>query len=246
MSNGFDMLPPDVKALVEASKGRLSVPEGSRSRLAARLNARMPGLMLGAPTAASLAGSALGTLASWGTKALVVLAVGGATLATVRAVSHAPSVEPTPPATHEPAPVVPAVARQEPEAKVVPSVSTVTAPSESRVTVASSPTLRAVPGAIRPIEPPGVASLREERTLLDAARDAIVRGEPDAALASTAAHAAQFPRGVLAEERDALQIRALVRLGRSEEARALLATMRADYPSSFLLPGATADVASIP
>ncbi len=82
--------------------------------------------------------------------------------------------------------------------------------------------------------------------MLDAARDAIVRGEPEGALGPTAIHAARFSRGVLAEERDALRIRALARLGRLEEARALLAQLRAAHPQSFLLEGAAADVEAIP
>jgi pentatricopeptide repeat protein len=47
---------------------------------------------------------------------------------------------------------------------------------------------------------------------------------------------------VLAEERDALRIRALVRLGRLDEARALFDQLRAAYPHSFLLEGVAADV----
>jgi hypothetical protein len=91
-----------------------------------------------------------------------------------------------------------------------------------------------------------IASLREEQRLLDTARDAIVRGEPEGALVPTASHAARFPRGVLAEERDALRIRALARLGRLDEARESFARFRAAYPHSFLLDGAAADVEPIP
>jgi hypothetical protein len=82
--------------------------------------------------------------------------------------------------------------------------------------------------------------------LLDAARDAIVRRELAGALTATANHAARFPRGVLAEERDAIRIRALGRLGRMAEARTLLAQLRAAHPHSFLLAGAAADVEAIP
>lgn len=90
------------------------------------------------------------------------------------------------------------------------------------------------------------ASLREEHLLLDAARDAIVQGEPGSALAPLATHATRFPQGVLAEEREALRIRALARLGRKTEAQAVLAAMRASYPHSFLLEGAASDIETIP
>lgn len=111
---------------------------------------------------------------------------------------------------------------------------------------ASTPALGASVAARKapPLSSP--ASLREEHLLLDAARDAIVQGEPDSALAPLATHAARFPQGVLAEEREALRIRALARLGRNAEAQAVLAAMRANYPHSFLLEGAASDIETIP
>jgi hypothetical protein len=266
MSSGYDRLPPDVKALVQTSKGRMSVPAGARSRLAARLNEAMPGLLVNAPppgrglgapsfpkasppVPSAIGGTLGGALASWAAKALLVLAVGGGTWATVRAVGRAPRAE-----AQAPLAVVGGQAHEAEES--VPLVATVNAPApepdvaravDAPLPSATARSIAKPPSAVEPpVQQTGAASLREERSLLDAARDAIVRGDPEAALAPTAAHAARFPRGVLAEERDALRIRALARLGRSEEARALLATMRADYPNSFLLPGATADVASIP
>ena len=107
----------------------------------------------------------------------------------------------------------------------------------------------ALPAAASPALSPATSlgkELGEEQRLLDAARDAIVRGEPEAALTPTATHAARFPHGVLAEERDALRIRALAHLGRKTDAQDLLATMRAQYPKSFLLEGAAIDVDTIP
>jgi len=51
-----------------------------------------------------------------------------------------------------------------------------------------------------------------------------------------AQHRRQFPRGRLAEERDALAIRALISLGRTTEARQRARAFRTAYPNSFLAP----------
>ena len=90
------------------------------------------------------------------------------------------------------------------------------------------------------------ATLEAEHRVLDEAHAAVVAGDYDKALAATAEHAARFPKGMLAEEREAIAIRALARLGRTEEARARLDKLRASHPQSFLLEGATEDVNNIP
>ena len=91
------------------------------------------------------------------------------------------------------------------------------------------------------------AGLRGERELLDRARESMVRGDLTDTLAILATHASRFPQaGTLTEEREALRIRAAVRRGHADEARRLLSGMRTRFPNSFLLPGAEADVASIP
>jgi len=168
------------------------------------------------------------------TKALLVLAIGGGTAAILRAAQPVARVERAAPS---------AVIR---EHAVVRATRVLRAPRPDVWTgptaLSPAPAPPASPAA--PLAP--LASLREEQRLLDAARDAIVRGEPELALPPTASHAARFAHGVLAEERDALRIRALARLGRGDEARAVFTRLRAEHPNSFLLDGASADVASIP
>jgi hypothetical protein len=61
--------------------------------------------------------------------------------------------------------------------------------------------------------------MAEEAALLERARVALGGNAADA-LAVTEAHAAQFPNGKLAMERELLAIEALRRLGRTAEARA--------------------------
>jgi hypothetical protein len=80
------------------------------------------------------------------------------------------------------------------------------------------------------------SDLARERALLDVARASAARGEPADVLAQVARHRQQFPQGKLSEEREALAIRALLSLGRQQEARARANAFRAAYPNSFLAP----------
>ena len=62
------------------------------------------------------------------------------------------------------------------------------------------------------------------------------RGDPQAALDSARQHARRFPNGQLAEEREAIAIEALARLGRQAEARTRAEHFRRVYPSGALIP----------
>ncbi len=93
-----------------------------------------------------------------------------------------------------------------------------------------------------PAEPPAVEpmapdTLGEERALLDRARADIASGSLSAADSLLVRHAREFPAGQLAEEREALVIRLLVREGRIGEARARAARFRQAHPRSIQLPG---------
>lgn len=75
-----------------------------------------------------------------------------------------------------------------------------------------------------------VASADEYR-LLRSARQAI-GDAPARALQLTDEHRHRFARGMLAQEREAIAVEALVRLGRSSEGRVRAQAFFADYPSS--------------
>jgi hypothetical protein len=79
--------------------------------------------------------------------------------------------------------------------------------------------------------------LSAERALLDAARIALARGEGAEALDAAERHAKEFPRGRLSEEREALAIRALAMIQRTDEARSREERFRARFPNSLMLPG---------
>jgi hypothetical protein len=76
-----------------------------------------------------------------------------------------------------------------------------------------------------------------ELKLLRQARANVAAARFSAALGSTAEHERRFPAGRLREERDALRVKALAGLGRSDEARAAAERFGARYPRSVLSPG---------
>jgi len=68
------------------------------------------------------------------------------------------------------------------------------------------------------------------------ARSAVARQDFGAALGLLTEHARRFKEGRLAEEREALRVRALAGLGRTEEARRAAGQFQARFPRSVLLP----------
>jgi hypothetical protein len=75
-------------------------------------------------------------------------------------------------------------------------------------------------------------SLAEEVALLDRARTALGAGDAQSALATCDAHAQQFSRGVLREERERIAIEALVILDRRTEAEARAQRFDRAFPNS--------------
>ncbi|HZL16158.1 MAG TPA: hypothetical protein VFG23_00305 [Polyangia bacterium] len=80
------------------------------------------------------------------------------------------------------------------------------------------------------------AQVQEELRLLRQARAAVARSDFAAALPLLAEHARRFKDGSLAEEREALRVRALAGLDRIDEARRAAAAFGARFPRSVLLP----------
>jgi hypothetical protein len=77
---------------------------------------------------------------------------------------------------------------------------------------------------------------REELRLLRQARAAVARNDFAAALPPLVEHARRFKDGSLAEEREALRVKALAGLGRTDEARREATAFGACFPRSVLLP----------
>jgi hypothetical protein len=89
-------------------------------------------------------------------------------------------------------------------------------------------------------------SLAAERRLLDAARAALVAGDPKGGLNKLASHAKQFPRGALAEEREALSVDALVAAGRYDDAKRHGEAFHARFPGSLFAASVAAALRDIP
>lgn len=85
-----------------------------------------------------------------------------------------------------------------------------------------------------------VRTLADERALLEKARTSLAGGDSDAALAAVNRHAKLFPSGLLAEERDALRVRAAA--ARGDDVQALFDDFATRYPLSLFLPSVRAAV----
>ncbi|WP_438015565.1 hypothetical protein WMF18_32485 [Sorangium sp. So ce315] len=117
----------------------------------------------------------------------------------------------------------------------------------ARQVPSSAPSVTAVP-AVDPLprEPsseqaaPAPATptfvLSDELRLIDAARAALARGDAPLALRFTAEHAARFPGGSLAIERDVLRVDALVAAGHIAEAASHACAFAARSPRSAQAP----------
>ncbi len=86
-------------------------------------------------------------------------------------------------------------------------------------------------------------SFADERRVLDAARTAISSGHVEEGLDALRRHLRDHETGALAEERDALEIRALLELGRIGEARMYAESFRSSYPGSVFWPSIQARLA---
>jgi hypothetical protein len=79
-------------------------------------------------------------------------------------------------------------------------------------------------------------SYAAEIHLLTRAQVAYASREFTDTLALVAEHGRRFPSGRLAEEREALRVRALAGAGRTEESRRAAAAFTSQFPRSILLP----------
>lgn len=77
--------------------------------------------------------------------------------------------------------------------------------------------------------------LADENALVSRAQTALARGRAGEALEALSEHQRRFPRGQFTEEREALAIQALSRLGRMEQAVARAERFRARYPGSLMM-----------
>lgn len=140
------------------------------------------------------------------------------------AISAAPTPTPVPvalaptPVDVAPVAVKPTRVAVVPTPKPAPSVA-LTTPSSERapVTIDSAP-----------------PSLRDDVSLLELARTAFAEGDAVGSLARLTIHQRRFPSSPLRQEREALEVKVLMALGRTAEAKRLAAVFLERYPRSSL------------
>lgn len=251
MTESVPPLDPELRILLRANP---PAPPDARQRVRSRLASSAPGFvpMGGAPAAA--AGGALGALPTGALVfgAFVLGGLAGAVLfarlarepqARVVYVDRpVPEVVASPPEAPSPAahPEASSVATR-PEAAPEPTKAAL---FEARSSEPPPP--EAALHVVQATRPPRASQLAAERTLLDEARAALVQEAPERAIGLLNQHARRFPTAILGEERDAMQVEALVDAGRSSEARARADAFRVQRPNSLFLGTVESAIASIP
>jgi hypothetical protein len=209
-------------------------PADARDRVRARLAAAIPAMRgdSGGGASGAAPGGALGAFRT-GAIALSAFVVGGAAGAALLAsLAKGPETRvvyvdrPMPQAVLKMKPVT-----IDPAPAVAPGLDVPVAPRASRPAASQALT--------------HASQLAAERTLLDEARAALVQGAPDRAIDVLAQHASRFASPILGEERDAMQVVALVNAGRSSEARAKADAFRAHSPESVFLATVDSAIASL-
>lgn len=211
--------PAELQELFDADRAEPAASPATRASVRTRVAASVVTTAAGHAAAAAGAAGALGGAGKALAVVALAVAAGAGTVAMVRhqgrhhaarsVVSRAarPPVRPPDAPAHAP-PATPA-----------PASNTALAPP------AASP---AAPVVHAPAAPPPA-----EADLLKDAWRALSSGDPARALALARKDGALHPEGVLAEEREALEVTALARLHRSDEARAAAARFLAHYPNSI-------------
>lgn len=218
-------LAPETQALLAEERAIVAHDDAVRVRVLARAE---ESVKLGPPVPHPLGVPPTGI-----GKALIATAVGAVLVGGIAVAVHltASGTAPMSSASVAPSAVPPA-----------PAVDT----SRSSVHRAEPAPISDPPPAARAPEEPSVAGPRpsgssrqdrgsEELQLLSRARKADARGDFSEVLALANEHERTFPAGRLSEEREVLRVRALVGLGRTEQARRAAARFRRQFPRSVLL-----------
>ncbi|HEX4478510.1 MAG TPA: hypothetical protein VH142_25685 [Polyangiaceae bacterium] len=216
--------PLDVRALLDQERAIPPVPAPVRARALARARAA---LVAGRVT--SLDGFVSAPRTRWG----VVVAVACAASAAIGATAYEMGVH------HRP------IAGDHPAAPTITVVETSPVPSTPTTPIVVVPSSAPAP-AVPPRRSSPAAPAPEELRLLQQARAAVARQDFAAALPLIAEHAREFKNGRLAEEREALRVRALSGLGRTEEAQHAADAFGSRFPRSVLLPAVSRMPASTP
>ena len=221
-------LEPELEAFLQHRSIQRRVPPELRARALARGRATIAGRkaspaapllpLQAAPPVRVARGRRLFRIALAASFAVAGAAVGAVAARHVR-LADAPTASP-----ERPSPPRPGV-----------SVAHVNGPSTESAAAPAEPAVPTAPP--RPARfAPKVDPFSAELDLLQRAHAAYTRRDFSAALALIAEHARRFPRGHLAEQREALHVRSLVGSGRTVEAHRAEAAFASQFPRSVLLP----------
>ncbi len=249
MSRRIEPLPDDIVALLARSGEVTEPPTAVRERLRERLRPLFVAPPSGGShgwrsTATKVAHGTASAVSKKATLALIGLGLGGGAGATLWIRGVAQRDHPRPGIA---APVPrPRPAAVPPARPPVPSASPATASPRSPERRRAHPVAPVVaPTAGGQLEGRDV-QLAAEQTLLEAGQVALGRGDAAAALAAVEAHAREFPDGRLAEEREALGVRALLAGGHRAAALDAGRRFAARFPHSLLWPALARQLESSP
>ena len=203
-------------ALLEHERRLVALPVAARARAVARARAALAIQVAPLPSAADAASSRPRSprLSRWLAAACVAFLAGAASgVAAYEAGLRARSI--------------PAVGRRDPAGAALDGRSGGSSRRDPR-------TARPGPAAGCPALS-GADAARAELRLLRQARVAVLREDYAAALPPLAEHARRFRHGRLAEEREALRVKALAGLGRDRDAARAAAAFEARFPRSPLV-----------
>jgi hypothetical protein len=220
----------EVRSLLTAA----GAEQPSRSSLGRTLTAVAAGVVLSAGSATA-SGAAVGVgakLAALAGDVVVRWVVATTVLTTGGAAAVAVFHEPTPkhaPVQRAPVVAMSATPSQVPPPRAIPPTSP-TAGAEPPVSAekpAAHDSVSPSASAAEPLDP-----LAEELSFVDGARGALAAGQPLAALQALDRYDAGSPRRGFASEALYLRMRALLALGRGEEARVVAGRLASSYPNS--------------
>lgn len=230
-----------------------AIPEWCREALLDEVSASAPGFDEAAGLASlrdAIAAAGTAPAAREGVPRWLARSLGGvAVIATVGAVvavsswseegssppPRAPAIAEERPASPEtpPAPAEPGIAVESlPPAPIAPIAAPRTKPVATPSVVAKPLVPKDVESAVQ--APTAADPLEETRHL--AALRRLAEHDPEAAITFAAEGDRRFPRGILGEEREAIAIACLARLGRPDEANRRAVRFQKNYPESPFVP----------
>jgi len=223
-------LPPELEAFIEPRRLTRRLPAETRARVLARASQRGVAGRLLPPAHLHDRGDSPApvrarSLARLAVAASVVLAAG--TVWGIVSFPRQPAVEVRP----DVRPAVQPATSAAPHVQAAPAVTIPAAPLPP--TAAPSAAIEAPAHRPRPAAPRDAFAVELE--LLQRAHTDYTHRDLPGALALLAEHARRFPNGRLAEEREALRVRALLAAGRNAEAHRVAAAFAVEFPRSALL-----------